>query len=275
MKHFSASDGLQIAYDDRGEGTPVLCLPGLTRDMRDFEPLLAARGQTARIIRMDLRGRGESDWDPNPLQGYTVPVEARDVLELLDHLGISRAVIVGTSRGGIIAMYLAAIAKQRLAGVLLNDIGPTIEQAGLDAIMTYLGKRPAAKTYEQAAQGLARFYARAFPGVDAAQWQVWARRWYDQDADALQLRYDPALRDASEAGGPAPDLWPLFAELGQVPLAALRGENSDLLSERTFTAMKAMHASMITATVPDRGHVPFLDEEESLTTFDRLMEEIG
>jgi len=272
MKQFTTSDGLTIAYDDQGEGKPVLCLPGLTRDMRDFEPLLAARGDRARIIRMDLRGRGASDWDRNPMEGYTVPVEGRDVIELLDHLEIPRAVIVGTSRGGIIAMLIAAVAKPRLAGVLLNDVGPKIEQSGLDAIMGYLGKRPAAKTHDQAAAGLARFYAGAFPDVDVAAWKVWAERWYDQAPDGLQLRYDPALRDVVAAGGPAPDLWPFFAALADVPLAALRGGNSDLLSSETFEAMKAARPDMIAATVPARGHVPFLDEEESLSTFDKLME---
>lgn len=274
MKTFETSDGLTLAYDDQGAGAPVLCLPGLTRDMRDFEPLLAARGGAARIIRMDLRGRGGSDRDPNPLEGYTVPVEARDVLELLDHLGLKRVIIVGTSRGGIIAMVIAAMAKDRLAGVLLNDVGPKIEQRGLDAIMTYLGKRPAAKTLDQAAAGLARLHARSFPGMEAADWRIWAERWFDEAPDGLSLRYDPALRAAVEAGGAAPDLWPFFDALEGLPLAALRGANSDLLGADTFAAMQAARPDMIAATVPDRGHVPFLDEGESLTVFDTLLEQV-
>ncbi|SOH92612.1 Pimeloyl-ACP methyl ester carboxylesterase [Monaibacterium marinum] len=274
MSSFTSSDGLNIAFDDQGQGVPVLCLAGLTRSMSDFEPFLAARCGAVRIIRMDLRGRGASDHDPKPLEGYTVPVEGRDVIELLNHLGIEKAVIVGTSRGGIIAMLIAAMAKDRLAGVLLNDVGPKIEQSGLDVIMDYLGKRPAAKTYDQAAAGLARLNARSFPDIDAAAWRVWAQRWYIEDEDGLSLRYDPALRDAVAAGGPAPDLWPFFDALQGVPLAALRGANSELLSVETFAAMQAARPDMIAATVPNRAHVPFLDESESLDTFDKLMETI-
>ncbi|WP_316015462.1 alpha/beta hydrolase [Roseobacter sp. HKCCA0434] len=274
MKRFTTSDGLSLAYDDQGEGVPVLCLPGLTRNMEDFTPLAGNLPRPCRLIRLDLRGRGASDHDPDPVANYTVPVESRDVIELLDHLGLDEVVIVGTSRGGIIAMVLAAMAKERLAGVLLNDIGPEIDAKGLGNIMTYLGRTPAAKTLDQAARGLARFYGPSFAGVDEAAWRVWAARWYEERPDGLHLRYDPALRDAVEAGGAAPDLWPFFEALDGVPLAALRGANSDLLSAETFEKMKGARPDMIAATVPGRGHVPFLDEEESLDVFARLLDAV-
>lgn len=272
MTHFTTADGLSIAYDDAGNGAPVLCIPGLTRDMRDFEPFMAQVGGEVRLIRISLRGRGASDRDPNPAEGYTVPVEAGDVVALLDHLGLDKVTVVGTSRGGIIAMVLAAMVKDRLAAVLLNDIGPEIATSGIDAIMTYLGRRPAARTLDQAAQGLARFHAKAFPDVTVDEWRIWAARWFEEGEDGLDLRYDPALRDAVEAGGAAPDLWPVFAALEGLPLAALRGENSDLLTADTFAKMQTARPDMIAATVPKRGHVPFLDEPESLATFRALME---
>lgn len=273
MMHFTARDGLNLAYDDQGEGVPVLCLAGLTRNMADFEPFM--QGLTGvRVIRLDTRGRGASDWDPNPLEGYTLPAEAQDALDLLDHLGIERCVIVGTSRGGLIAMLLAMGHKHRLAGVLLNDIGPVIEEGGLDLIKTYLGKRPAARSYAEVGQGLAQYYGAAFPDITAAMWAKHAQALYTEGPEGLDLRYDPALREAVLAGGPTPDLWPLFDALDGIPLAVLRGENSDLLGAETFAEMQARRPDMIAATVPNRGHVPFLDEAEAREAFARLMERV-
>ena len=270
---FQSSDGLSLAYDDQGTGFPVLCLAGLTRNMDDFKPFMAVTSGV-RIIRLDTRGRGGSAHDPNPLEGYTLPVEARDALELLDHLGIEKAVIVGTSRGGLIAMILAMSVKHRLAGVLLNDIGPVIEQSGLDLIKAYLGRRPAARTYAEAGVALHQFYGEAFAGVSADDWAGHARAMYVEASDGLALRYDPALREAVLAGGPTPDLWPLFDALEGVPLAALHGANSDLLSAETFRAMQTARADMIAATVPGRGHVPFLDEPQSLNTLHAWLEKM-
>lgn len=273
MKHFQSSDGLSLAYDDQGDGVPVLCLAGLTRNMDDFKPFMAMTSGV-RIIRLDTRGRGGSDHDPNPIEGYTLPVEARDAVELLDHLSLEKAVVVGTSRGGLIAMLLAMSVKDRLAGVLLNDIGPVLEDGALDVIKDYLGRRPAARTYDEAGAGLAQFYSASFPQVTAAEWAEHARAMYGQDEDGLTLRYDPALREAVMAGGAVPDLWPLFNALDGLPLAALRGAHSDLLSAETFTAMQAARPDMIAATVPGRGHVPFLDEPEAQAVFKGLMEKV-
>ncbi|RED11793.1 alpha/beta fold hydrolase [Pontivivens insulae] len=273
MKHFQSSDGLSLAYDDQGDGVPVLCLAGLTRNMDDFKPFMAVTSGV-RIIRLDTRGRGGSDHDPNPIEGYTLPVEARDAVELLDHLSLEKAVVVGTSRGGLIAMLLAMSVKDRLAGVLLNDIGPVLEDGALDVIKDYLGRRPAARTYAEAGAGLAQFYSASFPEVTAAEWAGHARAMYGQGEDGLTLRYDPALREAVMAGGAVPDLWPLFNALDGLPLAALRGAHSDLLSAETFAAMQAARPDMIAATVPGRGHVPFLDEPEAQAVLKGLMEKV-
>ncbi|MFQ6554152.1 alpha/beta fold hydrolase [Aestuariibius insulae] len=269
-EQFTAADGTSLAYDMIGTGIPLLCLAGLTRNMRDFDPVTERFADHARIIRMDYRGRGLSDFaDPAT---YSLAQEAQDALALLDHLDIKRAAILGTSRGGLISMLLAASAKERLLGVMLNDIGPVIEPAGIDFIMTYLGRPPGFADYDQAARALELSMAGGFPGVSRAQWKERAQLWWKEGPDGLELRYDPKLRDAviaQSATGETPDLWPLFDALDGLPLALIRGENSDLLSPETVAEMRKRRPDMLFAEVADRGHVPFLDELESL----RLIED--
>ncbi|WP_027257559.1 alpha/beta fold hydrolase [Leisingera aquimarina] len=265
MPFFETSDGLQLHYSDAGEGVPLLCLAGLTRDSRDFR-YFAPHATGCRMIALDARGRGQSDHDPD-FMTYNVLREAQDVLELLDHLGLDRTAILGTSRGGLVAMTLAAIAKDRLAAVVLNDVGPEIPAGGSARIMDYVGRRPAAKTHAQAAEALAALMAPAFPGVPAARWREEAEAFYDEDADGLSLRYDPRLRDAPLAqaeAGPAPDLWPLFLALEGLPSGVIRGANSDILSAGTYTEMQHRLPALQAVEVPNRGHVPFLDEPEAL-----------
>ena len=223
---FRTSDGLSLHYLDAGAGLPVLCLAGLTRDAADFDDLAAAWSGRHRLIRLTARGRGESDRDPD-FRNYNVGVEARDAVELLDHLGLARVVVVGTSRGGLIAMVMAAAAKNRLSGVVLNDIGPEIAPGGLARIMGYLGIAPVARDYAEAARGLKAAMGAEFPGLPDSRWQVCARRWFRERDGGLGLTYDPRLRAAVEAASaqPAADMWPLFGALDGVPLAVIRGEN--------------------------------------------------
>lgn len=272
MRRFTTFDGLSLAYADDGRGRPILCLPGLTRNAADFEDLRRATGGRYRLIALTARGRGASDRDPDP-RNYAVPVEARDAIALLDHLALPRAVIVGTSRGGLIAMWLASVAKPRLAGVLLNDIGPEIAVAGLARIMSYLGAPPGARSHAEAAAALKAAMGAEFPDLSDARWRVCAERWFDAGPEGLRLNYDPRLRAAVAAGSaqPAPDPWPLFDALDGVPLAALRGENSDILTRETLAAMRARRPDMIAAEVPRRGHAPFLDEPEALALLEALL----
>lgn len=266
---FTTPDGLRLAYDDQGSGLPLLCLAGLTRNMADFDPVLPLTAR-CRLIRLDSRGRGASDHAP--WQSYTVLQEAADAIALMDHLGLGRFAILGTSRGGLIAMLLAALHKPRLMGVFLNDIGPEIDPAGLEVIKTYIGIRPDYADYDAAALGLSRAYAASFPGVPLAQWRAMAQRLYRAAPDGLDLRYDPALRDAVLQSAAPADLWALFDALAGLPLAVLRGANSDLLSADTLAQMTARHLGVISATVPDRGHVPFLDEPQSVALLHQFLD---
>ncbi len=272
MPRMTAADGIAIHYRDEGEGLPILCLPGLTRDHRDFTYVLPLL-QGCRVIRMDYRGRGYSDWAP--WQSYTIQQEAQDALGLLDHLGLARAAILGTSRGGLIAMGLAATVPDRLLGVTLNDIGPEIMPEGLATIMGYLGRDPVWKTVEEAVEGRPNVLP-GFRNVPRARWQQEVAHHYDATPEGLRIPYDPALRKAVEAAGaqPMPDLWPLFDALSPLPLCVLRGENSNLLSAQTFAAMQARIPGMIAAEVPDRGHVPFMDEPASVDALTRWLKEL-
>ena len=276
MKRFVTSDGLSLAYTDEGEGLPVLCLPGLTRDGADFDELAAALKGRYRLIRLTLRGRGASDRDPDPTN-YNVGIEARDVAEFLDHLGLKRVMIVGTSRGGLIAMVLAATAKDRLAGVLLNDVGPELAPEGLANILSYLGIEPKAKSYEEAVEALKKRMGARFPGLTDAKWTSLARRWFDEGPEGLVLNYDARIRDNIEAtaGQAAPNMWPLFDALDGVPLAVVRGMNSDLLTAETVEKMRERRRDLIVGEVPDRGHVPFLDEPEAQAALASLVARVG
>lgn len=277
MSHFTTSDGLSLFYQISGtpEGTPLICLPGLTRDSRDFR-YFAPHAQAYRLITLDARGRGQSDPDPQ-FTNYNVPREAQDVLELMDHLQLPKAALLGTSRGGMVAMVLAATAKARLTAVILNDVGPEVPKDGIDRILHYVGRRPAAKTHAQAAETLAALMAPAFADVPAQRWREEVEAFYDASPEGLQLRYDPRIRDALLAqaeAGPVPDLWPLFMALEGLPCGVIRGANSDVLSHETYREMQTRLPSLQAVELANRGHVPFLDEPAALTLIQSVMEQI-
>lgn len=269
ITHFTADDGARIAYRDEGQGLPLLCLPGLTRTMADFD-YLAPHLPPLRLIRMDYRGRGGSDW--TGAATYTVAQEARDVLSLLDHLGLARVAMLGTSRGGLIGMLLGATARDRLIGLCLNDIGPEIDRVGLSRIGDYVGRNPAGRNHQDYAERLSR--SPGFDGVPMSRWLEEAEHLSIETADGLRLTYDPALREAFLAAfdGPPVDLWPLFDALAGLPLALIRGANSDLLTSGTVVQMRARRTDMAFAEVPNRAHIPFLDEPQSLDVVRRFLD---
>ncbi|MDF1668790.1 MAG: alpha/beta hydrolase [Roseovarius sp.] len=272
MAYFTTSDGLNLHYVDEGSGPVVLCLAGLTRNIADFT-YLVPHLPDHRVIRMDYRGRGQSEYAEDYMS-YNILREGQDAIELMDHLGVDQVTLIGTSRGGLIAMALSTTHPGRMNGVILNDIGPEVSDLGIQRIMDYVGKAPPFATLEVAAVALQNGFAESFPNVPLARWQEQAEFMWTDTPDGVGLRYDPKLRDAliGQAGvGDAPDLWQLFDGLADLPLATIRGENSDLFAPETFEKMAARHPGMITAIVPNRGHVPFLDEPEALAAIHLLL----
>ncbi len=272
LLHFTASDGARLAFRDEGDGLPILCLAGLTRNSTDFDFVAPHLGHV-RLIRADYRGRGGSEW--TGAATYTVPRESQDALELLDHLEIDQAAVLGTSRGGLIGMMLAASAHQRVLGLCLNDIGPVIERAGLEKIFDYVGRNPAAKSLDDLTARMPRTMP-GFANISEERWRAFAERLYTETEQGLHIRYDPELRTSFLAAfdGPEVDLWPLFDACAGLPLALIRGANSDLLSETTAAEMRRRRPDMVYANVPDRAHVPFLDEAESLAALTVWLEKM-
>lgn len=262
MLFFNTPDGTKLAFKDEGEGLPVLALAGLTRDHRDFD-YMAQHLPHIRLIRLDSRGRGASDWTGPDT--YTVAQEAHDALALLDHLGLNQAAIIGSSRGGLLAMVIAATHPERVLGICLNDVGPVLERTGLARIGTYLGIAPTLKTLEEVADRLPSTMP-GFHGVPAFRWDEEAVRHFVQYDGHVGLTYDPALRVAFETAMAAPsvDLWPFFDACAGLPLAVIRGAHSDVLTADTAQAMRQRRPDAHYAEIPNRGHIPFLDEAESL-----------
>ena len=270
---FQANDGARLAFSDDGEGVAVLCLAGLTRNMADFD-YVAPYLSDCRMIRMDYRGRGQSQW--TGVESYTVAQEARDAIALLDHLGIDKAAVLGTSRGGLIGLFMAATAKHRMSGLCLNDVGPEIETRGLDAIIQYIGRNPSATTYEQGAERLQSAMSD-FDDVPDGRWLADAQKHYEQTDAGLQVRYDPALREAFIAAfnGKPGDQWPLWQATAGLPVALIRGANSNLLSAAVAERMQGSRPDLIYAQVPGRGHIPWLDEPESVGVLREWLAAVG
>ncbi len=270
---FLAADGARLAYADEGAGVALLCLPGLTRTMGDFE-YLRPHLPPLRLIRMDYRGRGASEF--TGAESYNVATEAQDAVALLDHLGVGHAAILGTSRGGLIGMLMAATVRDRVLGLCLNDIGPVIERAGLERIFEYVGRNPRAPDRAALARAMPR-HAPGFVGVPPERWLEEARLHTRETPEGLRITYDPALREAFLAAfeGPPADGWPLFDACAGLPLALIRGANSDLLSAQTAAEMRRRRPDMIFVDVPGRAHVPFLDEPESLSVIRAFLARVG
>jgi pimeloyl-ACP methyl ester carboxylesterase len=272
----TSEDGLRLYGRDYGGGgrTPVLCLPGLTRNARDFETLAPRLSNERRVVAIDYRGRGRSQYAPDPMT-YRPEVEASDTLAVLDHLSIARAAVVGTSRGGIVAMVMAARALARLAGVAFNDIGPRIDKVGLLRIRSYLGETPSFRDWAEAVAAV-KERNPGFDGLGEDQWLAFARRVFRDEGGEPRLDYDPRLGEAFPSladieQDKVPELWGLFDLLAPLPLLVLRGENSDLLGAATVAEMAARHPGFMAVTVAGRGHVPFLDEPESIAALDRWL----
>lgn len=241
---------------------PVLCLAGLTRNSRDFHDVALSLSQHAETPRdvytLDSRGRGLSDHD-SQWQNYSVPGEMRDALDFMTVLGLFNCGIIGTSRGGLITMIMAAVQPGRLGAVVLNDIGPVIEIDGLARIAGYVGRVPVPKTWAEAAKVVRDLTARDFPAMTEAEAEAFARQLFNERDGKPVSGYDAKLSKClSVLDGPIPALWPQFDAMKRVPVLVVRGANSDLLSEKTVEEMRRRHPRLASITVPNEGHAPLL-----------------
>lgn len=265
---YDSADGLRLHARIYGEAIdgrlPVVCLPGLTRNARDFDELarILSKGANARqVIAFDYRGRGQSAYDPNH-KNYNVGIEAGDILAGLAALGVGRALFIGTSRGGLILHVLAAIRPQVLAGVVLNDIGPVVELAGLQNIKDYLSRAPRANSLAEAVTAQKAAHGSAFSALSDADWERMVEAIYKEEGGRLIPDFDPMLLAdlmTMDLTKPLPDLWPQFAAFGDTPILAIRGENSLLLSAATLEEMGKRHKGYEAITVAGQGHAPFLE----------------
>jgi pimeloyl-ACP methyl ester carboxylesterase len=270
----TAPDGLRLharCYGQRSStATPVVCLPGLARTAADFEALATALApdapQARRVIALDYRGRGLSDYDPNPAN-YSLPIELADVLAVVTALETVPAIFVGTSRGGILTMLLAAVRPTAISAAVLNDIGPVIEPQGLMRIKSYVGKLPQPRNFEEGAEILRRLFGPQFPKLGQADWLANAHRAFKEEKGRLVTTYDAGIAKSMEgidAERPLPPLWKEFDALADVPVMVIRGANSDLLSAATVNAMRARRTALETLEVPDQGHAPLLAEGDTI-----------
>jgi pimeloyl-ACP methyl ester carboxylesterase len=246
-----------------------VCLPGLARTAGDFDPLaraLAGGAAGRRVLALDSRGRGRSEHDPD-WRRYDVRIEAADAVAVLDAAGIERAIFVGTSRGGLLTMGLAALRPCLIAGVVLNDIGPVIEPAGLMRIRAYVGRMPRPRDWAEGADTLRRISDGQFPRLTDDDWYTLARGMWVETESGLAPDYDPRLAKTLESldlEQPLPPIWPYFDALPAVPILVVRGGNSDILSAATVDAMAARRPGLETHVVPDQGHAPLLREPETI-----------
>ncbi|MBX9813843.1 MAG: alpha/beta hydrolase [Proteobacteria bacterium SG_bin5] len=269
-----ARDYAPLGAENAAPRPPILCLPGLTRNARDFDqlaPRLSAAGW--RVLALDLRGRGESAYARDPMS-YVPLVYVQDVEALLEHLGVDCYVAIGTSLGGIVTMLLAGAAHERLAGAVLNDVGPEVEPAGLARIRGYVGRSSSWPTWVHAARALAEVNAGVYPDFALSDWIALAKRLYRiSSSGRIVLDYDMKIAEpfrlpGNEAG---PDMWRALDQLKDVPVAIVRGERSDILSAETAARMVAELPQAELTTVPRTGHAPTLDEPEAVAAIERLL----
>ena len=264
----TARDGLKLHARDYGRlgapALPVICLPGMARNAHDFHELALALSSDAktprRVLALDYRGRGRSEFDKD-WRNYDIRVELDDVMQVLVAAGIAEAVFVGTSRGGLLTMALAAARPALIRGVAMNDIGPVIDARGLLRIRGYVGKLPVPRSYAEGVEILKRLADQQFPAFDDEDWEAMARgTWTDRDG-AMRADYDPNLMKVLEEldlEAPLPILWDYFAGLNHVPVLAIRGGNSDLLADATLAEMAQRHPDCEILTIPGEGHAPLL-----------------
>jgi pimeloyl-ACP methyl ester carboxylesterase len=275
-KFWWSNDGLRLHYRDYpGDETrpPIICLPGLTRNARDFEELAERLAGDWRVIAVDLRGRGESGYAKDPMT-YVPLTYVQDIEALLGELGVSRYVAFGTSLGGIVTMLLAGTARGRIVGALLNDVGPEVEAAGLARIRGYVGKAGSFPTWMHAARSVAEANDDVYSDWGIEDWLGMAKRLYRlNSAGRIVLDYDMKIAEPLKVPGneAGPDMWRALASLADTPTLVVRGGRSDILSARVASRMVEALGSAELVTVEGVGHAPTLTEPELVAPIDRLL----
>lgn len=283
--YFHVRDGLRLyarrypaAHVPGARLRPVVCLAGLTRNSRDFHDLALALSSPQAggrlVYTFDCRGRGNSEHDTD-WKNYSIPIEMLDVVDFMTMQGLYGATVIGTSRGGLIAMVMAAVQPSAIGALVLNDIGPVIEPAGLARIGAYVGRTPLPANWADAAKLVRDLNKRHFPVITDEMWDDLARQLFNDVNGRPAPAYDAKLANAlSVLDGPIPALWPQFEALKRVPILVLRGEHSDILSAKTVDDMRRRHPALATWTVPGQGHAPLLKDEPTVGLIRRFLDDV-
>jgi len=278
-----SNDGLRLHYRDypadpaHAARPPIICIPGLTRNARDWEGVADRLSGQWRVICVDLRGRGESAYAKDPMT-YVPLTYLQDLEALLRDAGLDRFILFGTSLGGLLAMLVSAAETPRVAGVLINDIGPEIDQEGIARIRTYVGRMGNWPTWVHAARDMAVTFGASFPDWQLGDWLVFAKRVAKlSNSGRVVFDYDMRIAEPFKIATPAAgmDMWSAFRTLKDIPTTLIRGETSDILSQATLARMEREHPGLEAVTIPRIGHAPTLDEPEAQAAIDRLLARVA
>ncbi|MBO6503416.1 MAG: alpha/beta hydrolase [Kordiimonadaceae bacterium] len=276
-EYFTNTDGLKQHYRDYNvapDGAPlVLCMPGLTRNAKDFGFIADHLKDRCRLICVEQRGRGWSEWDPDPSR-YAPNVYVEDMMALLQHLDVAEIITIGTSLGGLMTIMMNALYPGVIKAAVINDIGPEIDPAGIARIKSYVGVGTPPATWEEAVEAVKFANRGVYPKFSDQDWLMVTHLLYEDKDGRPAAQYDPALRKNFDENDDqaAPDLWPLFAQMHSIPMVVLRGGISDILSATTLQRMATEHPDLVPVTVPDMGHVPLMREPEVQAAIDGLID---
>ncbi len=275
-EYFTNPDGLKQYFRDYNiapDGAPtVLCMPGLTRNSKDFAGIAEHLAPNFRVICVEQRGRGFSDWDTDPTR-YRPDVYVGDMIALLKHLNLEKIIALGTSLGGLMTMMLNAMHPGIFRAAIINDIGPEVDPKGIARIMSYVGKGTPPKNWDEVIATTKTANAGVYPDFRDDEWLGFAQKLYTEENGVPVVQYDPAIKNnfESQSDQSAPDLWPVFDLMKTIPMVVIRGELSDILAPDTLTKMADIHPNLTPVTVPNKGHVPFLTEPECTEAIDMLL----
>jgi pimeloyl-ACP methyl ester carboxylesterase len=274
-RHFRTEDGLKLHCRDYAgpakPAFPVVCLPGLTRNSRDFEALAEHLAARYRVLCLDFRGRGGSEYAPDPMS-YVPRSYVRDLAVVLRELGCGPVALIGTSLGGLVSTLFSAIRPHQVLGLVLNDVGPEIDPKGLARIASYVGKTQPVVTWEDAARAVEHLDRIVYPDYEAQDWMRTARRRYIQGADGkVRLDYDLSVAKSLSSPAATPDQWPFVRRLRHIPTMVIRGSVSDILARETTQRMREAVPELKIVEVPNRGHTPTLEEPAALEAIDTFL----